>query len=68
MLAVITVKGRKLGESSLHLMGFDLEIILLLLTFHWPVNEKQIKASQMAMPNFKWAGKDNLIMSLEGEE
>lgn len=22
----------------------------------------------MAMPNFKWAGKDNLIMSLEGEE
>lgn len=22
----------------------------------------------MAMPNFKWAGKDNLIMFLEGEE
>ena len=65
MLPVTKVKGRKHGESCVR---FGLEVILFPLTFYWPVNERQVKASQMAMPNFRWAEKHNLIIFLEGGE
>ena len=44
------------------IMGYVLEVILFLLTFYCSVNKRLLEASQMAILNFKWAEKHNLIM------
>ena len=65
MLPVSIAKGRIHDELCITFCGIWLRSNITSTQILSASKQKHAKASQMAMSNFKWVGKCNLLMSLE---
>lgn len=68
MLPVFMVKGKKYSELCTAFCAICPRNNSTSTYMSSASKQRQAKASQMAMPNFKWEGKRNLTRFLEGGE